>query len=140
MFPRMKQPKRRQFRRTYIRERRDYRGLTLEQRAARLDMDRQKMASEDRHRENDVGLKRESMQKDAEAKGKPSAVVQLGGDEVSKAVEAAVGQMSQTQQALVESQHALVEALSQMAAAMSAPKRLIRDQNGRPAGVETVGA
>lgn len=95
---------------------------------------------------------RETKLEVAQMASKPSTTVQLGGEDVAQSLAMAfqaIGEQNQKNMAemmtvMLQSQaqqaenlnQALVTAMGQVAQAMTAPKRIIKDKQGRPVGVE----
>lgn len=112
--------------------------------------------------QSDSQIQQQRAQNDRETKlevaqmaSKPAATVQLGGNEVTEALShafAVIGeqnqqnqqQMAQMMDVMLQNQAqqaeamntTLVQAMGEVAQAMTAPKRIIKDKQGRPVGVE----
>ena len=132
--------------------------LKAQQMAQELQLKREEMQHNISLKRDDMLLKHHVASQDnemrAKAVAKPAAQFQVGSDEAVSGLTTVIAQ-SQEQishiivsgmQAMAESQHksnemmanALGGGLHEMAAALSAPKKLIKDKQGRPIGVEVV--
>jgi hypothetical protein len=102
----------------------------------KLQIEEQKVELEGQKVQQDGAIKREQ----AKASGKPSTVVQLDSEGavemVAEAVEKMAVDQSEALTAAVEQMAQASAAIAQAMTMMNAPKRIIKDKQGRPVGIE----
>lgn len=118
-------------------------ALEREKLAADIQLEREKMMAEiqlDREKcMTQMSMDREKHAMTLDASSKPSSVIHFDAKgELAELAENIQVMARNNDAAIIESQKQLGEMLQTMAAMLSAPKEIVRDQNGRPVGVRTV--